>query len=226
VAQFADVVRYIPTAGGTTNWTFAAAVTGYQSPAAAGVVNGATYRYRAESGDLTQWELGFGTYNTGTGVLTRAVTANNLGTTALINFSSVPQVAFVVLAADLYFNQDISPWATYTPTITSAAGTFTGATITASGRWLRSGRTVFLHADVTLTALGSGSPSGGLRISLPLTAAAFNYSGSSREILLNGRSGSAYIAASGTAMDTREATGATWIVAGTQIIASLVYETA
>jgi len=98
MANFLDVVRYVPTAGGTTDWTFAAAVTGYQSPATAGVVNGATYRYRAESGDLTQWELGFGTYNTGTGVLTRNVTANNLGTLALINFTSVPQVAFVALA--------------------------------------------------------------------------------------------------------------------------------
>jgi hypothetical protein len=226
MAQFADVVRYIPTAGGTADFTFAAAVTGYQSPAAAGVVNGATYRYRAESGDLTQWELGFGTYNTGTGVLTRTVTANNLGTLALINFSSVPQVAFVVLAADLYSHSDISPWATYTPTITAQTGTFTGATITATARWLRVGRAVFLHADVTLTALGSGSPSAGLRISLPATAAAFSYAGCSSEININGRSGTAVITANGTFMDTREATAASWIVAGARIIAGITYETA
>src|SRR5882757_7382534 len=228
MSSFLDVCRFIPTAGGTTDWTYAAAVTGYQSPAAAGVVNGSSYRYRAESGDLTQWEIGLGSYNTATGVLTRTtITFNNLGTTAKIDFSSVPQVAIIMVSSDLYPLSDVSPWTAYTPTITPAAGTFTGATITASGRTLRlGGKTVILEADVTLTALGSGSPAGGLRISIPFTAAAFNYAGVSREIAINGRSGSAVISPSGTFIDTREASGATWIVAGTQIIVSITYELA
>lgn len=94
--------RFKPSAGGTTDWTYSAPVTGYQSPAAAGVVNGATYSYRAESADLTQWEIGTGTYNTSTGVLTRgAVLFNSAGTTAKINFSAAPQVAIVSLKEDL-----------------------------------------------------------------------------------------------------------------------------
>src|SRR6266404_1492024 len=102
MAAYLDICRFNPTAGGTTDWTFSSAVTGYQSPAAAGVVNGTLYKYRAESSDLSQWELGEGAYTTSTGVLARTtVLFNNLGTTAKINFSSVPQVAIVALKEDL-----------------------------------------------------------------------------------------------------------------------------
>ncbi len=97
-----DVCRFNPTTGGTTDWTYSSAVTGYQSPAAASVVNGATYSYRAESNDLSQWEIGTGVYNTSTGVLARGtVLFNSAGTTAKISFSTTPQVAIVALAEDL-----------------------------------------------------------------------------------------------------------------------------
>ena len=99
---FLDVCRFTPTAGGTTDWTFSAAVTGYQSPSAAGAINGAQYSYRAESADLSQWEIGIGTYTSSTGVLTRTtVLFNSAGTTAKINFSAAPQVAIVALSEDL-----------------------------------------------------------------------------------------------------------------------------
>ncbi|MBR1206607.1 MULTISPECIES: hypothetical protein [unclassified Bradyrhizobium] len=101
-SSFLDVCRFTPTAGGTTDWTYSSPVTGYQSPAAAGAVNGAVYSYRAESADLSQWEVGFGAYSTGTGVLSRTtVLFNSAGTTAKINFSAAPQVAVVALAEDL-----------------------------------------------------------------------------------------------------------------------------
>lgn len=102
MAGFLNVVRFTPTAGGTTDWTYSAAVTGYQSPTAGGVVNGTIYRYRAESADLSQWEIGYGAYNTGTGVLARTtVLFNSSGTTSKINFSAAPQVSIVALAEDL-----------------------------------------------------------------------------------------------------------------------------
>src|SRR6185369_9491239 len=102
MASFLDVCRFTPTAGGTTDWTYSSAVTGYQSPAAAGAVNGCLYRYRAESSDLTQWEVGHGTYTTSGTVLARTtVLFNSSGTTSKINFSSAPQVAIVALAEDL-----------------------------------------------------------------------------------------------------------------------------
>jgi len=117
MAKYVDVCRYFPTAGGTTDWTFSSAVTGYQSPSAAQVINGSLYKYRAESADLIQWEIGEGAYNTATGVLARTtVIINNLQTTAKINFSAIPQVAIVALAEDL-------------PTL-SENNQFTGATNT------------------------------------------------------------------------------------------------
>lgn len=102
VSSLVDVCRFNPTTGGTTDWTFSSAVTGYQSPSAAGVSNGAQYSYRAESSDLSQWEVGTGTYNTGTGVLSRTVVLfNSAGTTSKISFSAAPQVALVALAEDI-----------------------------------------------------------------------------------------------------------------------------
>jgi hypothetical protein len=99
---FLDVCRFNPALGGTTDWTYSTIVQGYQSPTAAGAVNGTVYRYRAESADLSQWEIGYGAYNSGTGVFARAVVLfNSSGTTAKINFSTVPQVAIVAVAEDL-----------------------------------------------------------------------------------------------------------------------------
>lgn len=117
MANYLDVTRFIPTAGGTGDWVVSSGVTGYQTPSVAGAVNGTVYRYRAESADLSQWEVGYGTYTTATSTLTRTtVIANNLATAALINFSAAPQVAIVALTLDI-------------PTLT-ANNTFTGATNT------------------------------------------------------------------------------------------------
>lgn len=102
MASFLDVCRFNPTLGGTTDWTVLTAVTGYMTPASAGAVNGAIYRYRAESADLTQWEVGYGAYTVSGTVLARTtVLFNSLGTTAKVNFSVAPQVAVVLLAEDL-----------------------------------------------------------------------------------------------------------------------------
>jgi hypothetical protein len=111
MAAFLNVCRFNPTAGGTTDWTFVSAVTGYQSPALAGVVNGRVYKYRAESADLSQWELGEGAYNTGTGVLARTTVlynssgtgtgAGQSGAGTKISFAAAPQVAITALKEDL-----------------------------------------------------------------------------------------------------------------------------
>jgi hypothetical protein len=104
---------FSPTAGGTTDWTYSAAIIGFQSPALGGMVNGSTYTYRAESLDLTQWEVGVGVYNSGTGVLTRAYVLYNSSGTGVgsgqsgagtkINFSIAPNVGIVAAAEDLGF---------------------------------------------------------------------------------------------------------------------------
>jgi hypothetical protein len=97
-------------------------VVGYQSPTAAGAINGTVYRYRAESADLSQWEIGHGAYNSGTGVFARtAVLFNSLGTTAKVSFTVAPQVAIVALAEDL-------------PSLSGALNTFTGIIGAAGGQ--------------------------------------------------------------------------------------------
>src|ERR1700730_3290540 len=102
MAAFLNACRFYPTVAGTNDWTYSSAVAGYQSPTAAGAVNGSVYKYRAESPDLSQWELGEGAYNSGTGVFARTtVLFNSSGTTVKINFLTVPQVAIVPLKEDL-----------------------------------------------------------------------------------------------------------------------------
>ncbi|ERF85435.1 hypothetical protein JQ559_01040 [Bradyrhizobium viridifuturi] len=102
MAAFLDTCRFSPSTGGTTDWLVAGPVGGYLAPAAAGAVNGRTYKYRAESADLSQWELGEGTWNASTGVLSRTtILFNSSGTTSKINFTVSPQVAIVALREDL-----------------------------------------------------------------------------------------------------------------------------
>lgn len=113
MAGFVNNVLFTPTLGGTTDWVVSAAAGGFNTPAGAGAVDGMTYKYRAESADLSQWEVGEGIYTSGTTTLTRAsVSLNSLGTTAKINFSTVPQVGIVTLAQDLLGVDQSNSWST------------------------------------------------------------------------------------------------------------------
>jgi hypothetical protein len=105
MASILNGVKFLASASGTGDFTVASASTGYQTPATAGAVNGKTYRYRAENASLTQWEIGFGVY-TG-GVLARTtVLFNSLGTTAKINFSTIPTVGITFLKEDILSMDD------------------------------------------------------------------------------------------------------------------------
>ena len=119
MARFANSVNFTPTAGGTTDFTVSAAVTGFMTPAQAGAVTG-VYKYRAESLDLTQWEIGEGTYTSGTTVLTRTtVLYNSAGTGTAsgqsgagtkINFTAAPQVGIVQLVEDTLGVDQTNAW--------------------------------------------------------------------------------------------------------------------
>jgi hypothetical protein len=164
MASFVDACRFTPTLGGTTDWTYSSAVTGYQSPAAAGMVNGQPYRVRAESADLTQWEISTGIYNSSTGVIPRTtVLYNSSGTgTATgqsgagtkINFTTVPQVAVVALAEDLA-NLGTSN------TFTAATGFADGSTLNSSGL----GSLKALGVNETVPSTGNVNISGQYEIS-------------------------------------------------------------
>lgn len=106
--SFSDNVKFNPTAGGTTDWTYSSSITGYQSPTAANVVNGATYEIFAISADLTQWELAEGICTITGGIPTFARTTifynssatgtktpGQSGAGTKINFTNPPLVAIV-----------------------------------------------------------------------------------------------------------------------------------
>jgi len=101
VAKFVDVCRFTPASSGTGDFVVSAAVTGYLTPAGASAVNGNTYHYRAESADLSQWEVGEGVYTSGTTTLARTTIFFSSSGGAKVSFSAVPQVALTLLAEDL-----------------------------------------------------------------------------------------------------------------------------
>lgn len=109
MARFANSVQFTPVSTGTVDFVVSAAVSGFMTPALAGMPSG-TYKYRAESNDLSQWEIGEGTYTSGTTTLTRTtVLYNSAGTGTAsgqsgagtkINFTAAPNVGVVQLVAD------------------------------------------------------------------------------------------------------------------------------
>lgn len=98
---YLDCVFFRALSGGTGDFVVDTPIQGYQTPAAASAANGATYGYRAESDDLTQWEYGTTVYTVSGTSCTRVVSGNSLGTTAKINFTAPPKVGFVELSAQL-----------------------------------------------------------------------------------------------------------------------------
>ena len=74
-------------------------------------------------------------------------------------------------------------WTNYSPTVTPVSGSFT--TVTATGRYWKTGLIVYLTVTITATNIGSGS---GCLVSLPFAAATnspFAFSG--RETAINGK---------------------------------------
>jgi hypothetical protein len=113
MAATLDNCRFTPTAGGTSDWVYSSAVSGSQSPTAAGAVNGRVYRFLAMSGDLLQWELAYGAYNSSTGTFARTtVITNSSGTTSKINFTAVPQVSIVLTKEDVISVEEANSFTT------------------------------------------------------------------------------------------------------------------
>lgn len=101
MASFLDAVRFLPVSNGTADFVVAAATVGYQTPAQAGAVNNAVYRYRAQSSDLSQWEIGYGAYIVGTQTLQRSTILFSSTGGSKVSFSTTPNVAVVLTAEDL-----------------------------------------------------------------------------------------------------------------------------
>lgn len=98
---FLDAVKFLAVSAGTVDFVFSSAVTGFQGLTAALAIDGQIYKYRAESADLSQWEVGYGVYTASSGTIARTtVLYNSLGTTAKINFNFAPNVGIVAISAD------------------------------------------------------------------------------------------------------------------------------
>ncbi len=111
MAAFLDNCRFNPTAGGVADFVYSTVITGYQSPAAAGAVDGRKYKYMAISSDQSTWEMGEGTWTAASTTLSRTtVLYNSAGTgTATgqsragtkIDFASAPQVFIIGIKEDM-----------------------------------------------------------------------------------------------------------------------------
>jgi hypothetical protein len=147
--SFVDVCRFTPTTGGTGDFVVSAATTGYLTPANAGAANGATYRYRAESADLSQWEVGFGTYTSGTTTLARTTILKSSNANAKVNFGAAPAVALVYLAEDAMSSQNnLADVASTSTSLSNLGGVPTTRSVSAGGIATGGGA---LSADRTIT---------------------------------------------------------------------------
>lgn len=97
MVSFVDNTIFTAADAGTGSFTVAAAAQGYQSPAAR-VVDGEQYRYRAQSANLLQWEIGTAVASNGGTVFYRSVAASSTG--ALVDFIAPPSVILTFSAAD------------------------------------------------------------------------------------------------------------------------------
>jgi hypothetical protein len=90
--QLANRARMTTTAGGTGTWTLDSAVTGHQSFAAAGITDGQSVRYGAESADRTEWEVGTGVYTSSGTTLSRVTVYDSSNSDNKVVFTEAPQV--------------------------------------------------------------------------------------------------------------------------------------
>lgn len=91
--KFLDRARFLASAGGDTGLlAVSSAVTGFLAPITAGVGDGDTVRYSAEIDDLSQWEVGYGTFDTGLNHMNRDTVVKSSNSNARVNFSSAPKV--------------------------------------------------------------------------------------------------------------------------------------
>lgn len=97
---FFDRVMFTPTAGGLGSFVVSLAVTGYRTPAQAGIPNGTVVSYVAESLDKSQWEVGQGVYTSATTTLART-TLRESSTGSFVNFTLPPRVWIDYVASNI-----------------------------------------------------------------------------------------------------------------------------
>lgn len=102
MASFLDNCAFVAAAAGTGSFTVANALNGAQTPAAAGAVDGVTYRYHAQSADLTQWEFGDCVSASSGTVFSRTIRGNSNFDANPISFATPPTVLITFISADIF----------------------------------------------------------------------------------------------------------------------------
>lgn len=95
----ADSIWVNVSSSGLADFTLGAALSGYRTFAQAAVPNGAIVHYTART--PSEFENGEGTYNSGTGVLTRTTIYASSNANAKVNFGQPPTLAVGPLAEDV-----------------------------------------------------------------------------------------------------------------------------
>ena len=93
--RFVNRARMTTATTGTGAVTLGAATAGFQSFAAAGVINGDVLRYVIEDG--TAWEIGLGIYTAAGTLLSRGLTSSSTGALIVLTGAAV---VFVTAAAE------------------------------------------------------------------------------------------------------------------------------
>lgn len=101
MASLVNNAVFLASASGTGAFGVASAVQGYQTPNAVGVIDGKSYRYRAQNATLTEWEEGTGVSSSSGASFTRVVTASSAGGTTTVSFTAAPNVMLTMFAADV-----------------------------------------------------------------------------------------------------------------------------
>jgi hypothetical protein len=94
-------VMFVAATAGVADFIVGQLVAGYDTPATRGVTNGTTVSYTAQSGDLSQWETGQGTYQSGSATITRTTIRESSSGGGKVSFNSLPLVFLDALAQDL-----------------------------------------------------------------------------------------------------------------------------
>lgn len=104
MVTLANRVKVETATTGTGTITLGSAVDGYQTFAAAGVLDGESVRYVIED-DGNAWEIGTGVYDDTAGTMTRLISeSSNAG--AAINLTGQASVFLTILAQDLLDSVD------------------------------------------------------------------------------------------------------------------------
>lgn len=154
---FVNIARFTASSSGTGDFVVSAAVTGYQTPASANAVNGTVYSYRAESSDLSEWEIGEGAYTSGSVTLARTTVHASTNAGAKVSFSAAPQVAITELAGDLPILTGLYTIHNASLAVSAAASALTIALKDSLGNDPSAGSPVIVNFRSATGTTGSGS---------------------------------------------------------------------